>query len=294
VTVRVVRFTEADAFRDSVLPFLLRDEARHSLMLGIITTLVERPFIYDRKFLGSVEADGRTVGAVLTTPPYNAVVSDFATVEPEAMGPIADAVTAALLDEYSDLSGVTANLPVARAVRDAWTRRTGAGARRQTALGVFSTTRVVPPPGVPGRLRNATDADHELVLDWYTAFGHEAHQQAPTDVVARQLEARLRGEGGGIDLWEVAGSPVSLTGYGSYTPHGARIAPVYTPRGHRGRGYASALVAATTQRLLDEGRTFCFLSTDLANPTANHIYQAIGYEQVCVAEDWRFERARGN
>jgi predicted GNAT family acetyltransferase len=35
--------------------------------------------------------------------------------------------------------------------------------------------------------------------------------------------------------------------------------------------------------MLDEGRTYCFLYTDLGNPTANHIYQAIGYEPVTDA-----------
>jgi predicted GNAT family acetyltransferase len=65
---------------------------------------------------------------------------------------------------------------------------------------------------------------------------------------------------------------------------------VYTPPGLRGRGYASALVAAVSQAQLDAGRTFVFLFTDLANPTANHIYQAIGYERVRDIDAWLFER----
>ena len=67
---------------------------------------------------------------------------------------------------------------------------------------------------------------------------------------------------------------------GGRTPNGTRVGPVYTPPEHRGHGYASALVAAASQAQLDEGIQFCFLFTDLANPTANHIYQAIGYEPV--------------
>jgi predicted GNAT family acetyltransferase len=35
--------------------------------------------------------------------------------------------------------------------------------------------------------------------------------------------------------------------------------------------------------MLDEGRRFCFLYTDLANPTSNRIYTAIGYEPVTDA-----------
>jgi predicted GNAT family acetyltransferase len=34
---------------------------------------------------------------------------------------------------------------------------------------------------------------------------------------------------------------------------------------------------------MNEGRRFCFLYTNLANPTSNRIYQAIGYEPVTDA-----------
>ena len=69
-----------------------------------------------------------------------------------------------------------------------------------------------------------------------------------------------------------------------------RIGPVYTPPEARNRGYASALVATISQAELDAGRRFCFLFTDLANPTANHIYQAIGYEPVRDVDMWRHDR----
>jgi len=58
----------------------------------------------------------------------------------------------------------------------------------------------------------------------------------------------------------------------------------------RGRGYGSALTAALTQQLLDGGRRFCFLFTDLANPTSNSIYQRIGYRAVADVDLWAFEK----
>jgi predicted GNAT family acetyltransferase len=74
---------------------------------------------------------------------------------------------------------------------------------------------------------------------------------------------------------------VSLAGFGGPTPHGIRIGPVYTPRQQRGRGYGSAVTAAVSQLNLGRGRRFCFLYTDLANPTSNAIYLRLGYEPVC-------------
>jgi predicted GNAT family acetyltransferase len=76
---------------------------------------------------------------------------------------------------------------------------------------------------------------------------------------------------------------VSVAGYGGDTPNGIRIGPVFTPPELRGRGYATSLVAQLSSRLLAEGRRFCFLYTDLANPTANAIYERIGYVRVCEA-----------
>jgi predicted GNAT family acetyltransferase len=73
------------------------------------------------------------------------------------------------------------------------------------------------------------------------------------------------------------------------TPHGIRIGAVYTPPEYRQRGYASACVAYLSQMMLDSGRKFCFLFTDLSNPTSNHIYQQIGYEPVCDVDNYVFE-----
>jgi predicted GNAT family acetyltransferase len=48
-------------------------------------------------------------------------------------------------------------------------------------------------------------------------------------------------------------------------------------------------VAALSQTLLDQGRMYCFLFTDLANPTSNHIYQAIGYQPICDVNEYSFQ-----
>lgn len=72
------------------------------------------------------------------------------------------------------------------------------------------------------------------------------------------------------------------------TPHGMRIGAVYTPQDYRRNGYASACVAQLSHAILQMGKTFCFLFTDLANPTSNHIYQDIGYRPVADVDEYRF------
>jgi predicted GNAT family acetyltransferase len=58
-----------------------------------------------------------------------------------------------------------------------------------------------------------------------------------------------------------------------------RISGVWTPRELRGHGYASAVVAALSIDRQDAGEA-CMLYTDLANPTFNAIYRALGYRRV--------------
>jgi uncharacterized protein len=116
-------------------------------------------------------------------------------------------------------------------------------------------------------------------------------KEAPgRDGAEEAVEHKLTAPTSGFLLWEDGGETVSLAGWGGPTPNGIRIGPVYTPPELRGRGYATALTAELSQRLLDGGlfeggRRFCFLYTDLANPTSNAIYERIGYRRVCESAE---------
>ena len=158
--------------------------------------------------------------------------------------------------------------------------------------GIYALEHVQPPSGVPGSARVATADDRELALRWWLAFGEEVlHEGGPgRDRAEATLDHRLSSPSAGILLWEDAGEPVSIAGWGGPTPNGIRIGPVYTPPDLRGHGYATALSAELSQRLLDGrlfdgGRRFCFLYTDLANPTSNAIYERIGYRRVAESAE---------
>ena len=144
---------------------------------------------------------------------------------------------------------------------------------------------VVQPAAVPGRLRVAREDDRAVMTEWMTSFdvealGSEAGRRDMTAFVDELLGAANRTG----YIWE-DGGPVSMLQATGATPHGIRIGAVYTPPELRRRGYASALTAAVSQAELDRGRRWCFLFTDLANPTSNRIYQAIGYRPIRESPD---------
>ncbi|HSJ95208.1 MAG TPA: GNAT family N-acetyltransferase, partial [Gaiellaceae bacterium] len=227
----------------------------------------------------------RVVAAALRTPPFNLVLAR----------PRDDAAAAVLADALHgdgvELPGVTAAIPEVDEFATAWEARSGRSRRARMAQRIYRATEIRPPSKVAGRHRDATTVDRELLVDWLRAFADEALHgapDAPAGDAERVVEARLGGTGGFV-LWEHGGEVVSLAGWGGRTPNGVRIGPVYTPPRHRRHGYGSAVTAAASLEQLANGRRFCFLYTDLANPTSNSIYAAIGYEPVCDAVEYAFE-----
>src|SRR5206468_1492050 len=137
----------------------------------------------------------------------------------------------------------------------------------------------------------ATLPEVDRMAEWTAAFCRECHLPPPPKAEGRE-RALNRIERNEKFVWEMHGQPVSTATLMGPTPNGIRISVVYTPPELRGRGYASACVAALSQRMLDAGKRFCFLYTDLANPTSNKIYRTIGYEPVCDNLQILFEGAQ--
>ena len=283
MTVEITRHVDVGRFLAHAGDFLAAREAEHNLILGLSSRLRHDPLIYGEPPYFAVAHEGdRVVGATMRTPPHNLILSELED----------DAAVLALLEDarsaFDSLPGVVGPKQHVAGFAAAWEAATGAVARLQIAQRIFAADDVEPPRPASGRMRDYERSDRELAMRWIDEFTAEALPDAPhPESSAEFIDHREEDPEAGLVLWE-DGGPVSLAGFGGPTPNGIRIGPVYTPPALRGRGYASALTAALTQRLLDEGRRFCFLYTDLANPTSNSIYQRIGYEPVGDADLWTF------
>lgn len=279
----VERPEDVAAYAAAVRPFLLTDEARHNLMLGVTSTLERLPDLYSAAYFWLVRDDtGEVVGAAQHTPPFNITVAR----------PARDGVLVALASAAPDVPGVVAAVPEVDEFTAHWCAAHGARARVEIDQGVFALEAVTDLPRAHGSLRRADDGDRGLLEPWLRDFGSEAlpDELHDDEQIRRLIDQRLHAEPGGFFIWSDGGEPVSLAGAGSRTPNGIRIGPVYTPPQLRGRGYATSLVAELSQLLLDRGLRFCFLYTNLANPTANAIYERIGYVRVCTSRQVAFER----
>jgi uncharacterized protein len=259
---------------------LLQHEAEHNLLLAILQTLEQRSQADQPPYLAWIEEHKRVQGVAIHLPLRNVVLSKMSQAE-----------TAALFAEDIFRSkrqplGVAGLPREVQTFVQVWQQLTRQSAWVAMEMHVHQLTQVKPIRPTNGRLRVAKEGDRALALDWSHAFDQEAFGQIQDwteQVVDRQLQQ------GNIYLWEDH-KPVSMAmGRGS-NPGGGHIGPVYTPPDYRCRGYATACVAALSQRLLNQGHQSCFLFTDQANPTSNHIYQTIGYQCRCDWLDYRFGR----
>ena len=289
---RVQRFDDAHAFCARAEPFLRGREAEHCLQLGLCSSLTHTPAEYPDPYLALVTEDERVLAVALRTPPFNLTLSHIS--DTNRLPEIVSAIAADAHALYGGaLSGVTAPIEESHAFIAQWRRLTGGSDRCILRERIYQLDAVLPPAGVSGAMRRAGEADRALLTAWVDAFTAEAlpdsaHEDSGAAWVARLFASPQRA----AYFWEdPGGRPVALAAYGSPTPNGIRIGPVYTPPEYRQRGYASALVAALSQLLLDSGRRFCFLFTNLANPTSNAIYQAIGYRPVSDVEMYAFIQA---
>ncbi|MGE5225979.1 MAG: GNAT family N-acetyltransferase [Planctomycetaceae bacterium] len=281
----VRRIDDVGAWLEAVTPLLLRDEARHNLLFGVADTLIRHPATYPERNLWVAEEGGAAVGAAIQTPPYNVIVAQPR--QEEAVAATAEAIHAAGVR----LPGVTGAVPEVQAFAEAWSALAGATSHTLVHQGIYVLRVVLDVPATRGRARVAGPADRDLILGWIGDFSKEAarHEALTEEQIRATVDRRLGVGEDGFLLWEVAGEVVSVAGWGGATPNGVRIGPVFTPPALRKHGYATSLVAELSRQQLARGRRFCFLYTDLANPTSNAIYVRIGYDRVCESAMLRFD-----
>jgi len=283
---RIERHDDPSRFFALVAPFLERREAQHNLQLGFRARLEADPHAFgaaDPLLYAAIDDAGNVAAVATQTPPFGLVLSE---VDDPA---IVDAFAERLAADGAALPTAGGPVEATRAFAERWASLAGVAASVQTEERIYEATAVVRPESVSGVMRPYAAVDRPLAIDWMRAFFDEAMPGSPEAEVERFVDGRAAGTGS-LVLWEAGGRVTSIAGHAGETPNGARVGPVYTPPELRGRGYASALTAALTSKLL-ERRRLCFLFTNLANPTSNSIYRRIGYRPVTDVTVWRFSEA---
>ncbi|MFD7029470.1 GNAT family N-acetyltransferase [Streptomyces sp. NPDC059917] len=210
------------------------------------------------------DPDGVVRAGLVCTPPNPLLVGSLP-------GPALSALAAALHTEplLAGVAGFNARRADARVLTEAWGRPVDVEENRLFRLG----TPVAPDPAPEGAVRRAAEEDLPLLLEWLGAFADEADTPR-----AGAPWVRDRLGYGGVLLWQdAAGTPVSMASFSRPQAGAARVGPVYTPPGARGRGFGAGATYAATLGARAAGAAEVILFTDLANPTSNRLYPRLGY-----------------
>lgn len=275
---QVVRHSDAQAFCHRVDEFLLRNEVLHNIILGITSRLINQGETYEDVFLAHVENDAGDVLAVtMRTVPNIVILSEI--IDKKAIALLVDA----LGEVYETLPGVNGIADDGLQFAELWKQKQGQDYSVMMDMGQYRLDKLIPPQNVNGQARPANQNDFEMLVDWLIKFSADtgmntnySREEAEKNIT-RKLEKPILG---GISIWMDEGQAVSIASATRESENGGNVSLVYTPPEFRGRGYASAVTAHTSKLILDAGKSFCTLTTNLSYPTSNKIYQAIGYKMI--------------
>jgi predicted GNAT family acetyltransferase len=260
--------SSVDEFREIAEPLYARDPIANTIEL----TLLAAGVFPDDSLLLTVWNDGAAVGAALQTPPYPLACN---AIPVETM----NAVATELIAARPDLIGVRGERSSAVAFAAAWQAITGRETTISTEERLYRLGTLTAPSGVAGTPKDATEGDHDLLVDWVQRFFEDAFGQLQHDR-SEEFVDNANDAGHRFVLWDVDGTPTSMAMLRVPAAGVSRIGPVFTPRDQRGHGYGSAVTAAAVQVAHRSGTPDVVLFADLANPTSNAIYQRIGFESV--------------
>jgi len=280
-------YDNIDEFYDVAFPFLVKHEAENNIHLSIINSLKNKIDVYGNEYplLFTIVETNIIKLVVLRTPPHDLLISyteDLNTIE---------ILVEELTKRCEKLPGVLSFNAAADLFAEKWCEK------NSLKYDLFRKERIyklkkVSEDTLGHRKFSVAHKDHqELVFQWTGEMMREALADTTDEEIQRNIKA-LREEfnqhSSSIYLLFENDKPVSMARKAGKTPNGNFVNLVYTPKILRRRGYATECVAKLSKLLLDEGNKYCFLFTDLSNPTSNSIYQKIGYQPVIDENHYKF------
>lgn len=278
----IIQDQTPDIFLSEAGPLLYQDEASSGLMLGLCGNLAraKEPPKQTPIFL-RVLKNGQTVSAAVQAPPNNLVLTFGQRDELELLAKQLKTINA-------QFAGVVGPAHEAQLFAQIWSKLSGLSYKLGMGQKIYKIETVLI-PDIPGTLYVAHAKDVDLVTQWIMEFVQESlppNEHQPFE--ERKAKVIQAIENQWAHLWMVEGVPVSIAHVGRPTKNSISVSGVYTPKQLRGKGYASAVTAHLSQKMLDEGKKFCVLYTDLANSTSNKIYREIGYREVSDSNYYLF------
>jgi predicted GNAT family acetyltransferase len=144
---------------------------------------------------------------------------------------------------------------------------------------------LVPEPLASGRLhcRRPRRDEIDLIAGWRVAYARETRSRPDTPALpisSRQETERLHAQGRAFVVAGPGDVPLAFSAFNAVLPDAVQIGGVWTPPAWRGRGYARAVVAGSLLEARAQGVMRGVLFTAEDNRSAQHAYEALGFQVV--------------
>jgi predicted GNAT family acetyltransferase len=271
---KVQYYKNVAKFLSSVGKYLYEDEALHEGILGMANAIKRRPQLFPKETLWFCSiGTGNEINAAAMSAREPAIIVEYFSGN---IKDITDELVKTVAGAFKNIQAVRGGKTLVDAFIAKWCRSQNVKIKFKMEQKLYRLDKVNDVPLSPGRMRVATMAEKELVLDWFHHFHMDVGGEEREGWEATVLPAL---EAGWVFFWE-DGKPVSMATKTMPTDNGMSVGGVYTPPELRGKGYATSCVAELSRNILQSGKKFCRLTTDLANPTSNSIYIKIGYKPI--------------
>lgn len=260
-------------FIKNVEPVLLEKEAEHNLIIGLLNRLMQGEINADNCFMAVFEKNEQFKYILLQTPPYNLIVGTSKGADSSEI----PTLIKHLKEKNLEFPGVTAISEIAKVFAASWEANYRSKSVIIQSQGIYQLEKLKGCKLADGQMRVAVDKEIDTIAEWieefYKSTPHKYSREECIKLAKDMIKKKI------VHVWENGAELVSMAAKNRETKNGYVISCVYTPPNRRGHGFATSVVHQLSVRILQE-KKFCFLYTDLSNPTSNYIYQQIGYQFV--------------
>lgn len=283
---KVILYEQVKDFLDENKNDLLEHEAVCQLLL-YNAMIHEEENITDEVLFGKIiSEDGAKELIFCNVLPYNLLINhnpNNSEISKDAVITIADYI----LDQEIRFNGLNTNKTICDLFIERCKEKKGMKFVKHLAMDVMELRQLESVTLTKGHSRLAQEEDLDTLIQWEIEFAMEALEEK---LDPNQLREKVRKQIGAKIFYLFVNEEeevVSMAAASRKLINGVSINYVFTPKKHRGKGYAMTNMYYLSDSKLKEGNTFCSLFVDKENPISNHVYKKIGYHIVEDNYDYR-------
>ena len=275
----------AELFLEKTQIFLEKNEIKGNLIYGLSNNLLKNENYYGNEdpFYSIVYEKDEVKLIGLMTLPYkmnifqNGLFNDLSI----------DIFINNIMNHYKNIPGIAGEKNITEIFVEKWSKINNSKILLEKNLRSYKLEEVNNYNKPNGIFRIAEINDKSVIKNYTMNFNDEINEPVNYDKI---FENNLIEEinNGLYYVWENQ-KIVSMAKKVRPTKNSMTINYVYTPNKYRRNGYATAITAELSKTILNSGKKYCILFTDLSNLTSNSIYQKIGYKVVYDNVSYKFE-----